>query len=156
MAYQDTSLILPEPVNNLFLAASETGDPVPARKKWAQGCGSISTSSCSGRSGGFLTLADRQLFGGQARDGPERCAADEPTRPGTDEVKRCTGRSRLQGRGVGVVYVSHRLPGLGSLIASRSSATAEPGTFDGGNDRGELVGLIVGPFELRSATRPRR
>ncbi|MGH2680779.1 MAG: ATP-binding cassette domain-containing protein, partial [Actinomycetota bacterium] len=67
MAYQDTSLILPEPVkNNLFLAAPEDRrPPFRQRKKWARkrlAEFDLDLELFPDAPAGFLTLADRQLF----------------------------------------------------------------------------------------------
>jgi ribose transport system ATP-binding protein len=160
MAYQDTSLILPEPVkNNLYLATPEDRrPPFWRRKKWARkllGEFDLDLELFPDAPAGFLSLADRQLFEvakALATD-PKVLLLDEPTTAlGPDEVealhRTIIACSR---RGVGVVYVSHRLPEV-LEIADRITVLRDGrnrGTFDAQvTTEGALVELIVGrPFE---------
>ena len=106
MAYQDTSLILPEPVkNNLFLAAPEDRrPPFRQRKKWARkrlAEFDLDLELFPDAPAGILTLGrPPALRGGQgARDGPEGAAARRADHGPRDRTrsKRCTGRSRPAG-----------------------------------------------------------
>lgn len=156
MAYQDTSLILAQPVkNNLYLAAPP--DKRPAfwrRKRWARSLLAdfdLDLELFPDVPAGFLTLAERQLFEvakALATD-PRVLLLDEPTTAlGPDEVEalhRTIGACRKQG--VGVVYVSHRLPEV-LEIADRITVLRDGrsvGTFDA-RDTSEhaMVDLIVG------------
>ena len=160
MAYQDTSLILPEPVkNNLYLAAPP--DRRPAfwrRKRWARkrlAEFDLDLELFPDAPAGFLSLADRQLFevAKALVSDPKVLLLDEPTTAlGPDEVEalhRTVAACRK--RGVGVVYVSHRLPEV-LEIADRVTVLRDGrnrGTFDAkATSEAELVDLIVGrPFE---------
>ena len=160
MAYQDTSLILPEPVkNNLFLAASEDRrPPFRQRKKWARkrlAEFDLDLELFPDAPAGFLTLADRQLFevAKALVTDPKVLLLDEPTTAlGPDEVEalhRTVAACRV--RGVGVVYVSHRLPEV-LEIADRITVLRDgrsQGTFDAkATTEAQLVELIVGrPFD---------
>ena len=160
MAYQDTSLILPEPVkNNLFLAAPEDRrPPFWRRKRWARRCSpsSISTSSCSRTPRRASSpWPDRQLFevAKALVVDPKVLLLDEPTTAlGPDEVDALHRTVvACSGLGVGVVYVSHRLPEV-LEIADRITVLRDGrnrGTFDAkATTEAELVELIVGrPFE---------
>ncbi|HEX6330270.1 MAG TPA: sugar ABC transporter ATP-binding protein [Actinomycetota bacterium] len=160
MAYQDTSLILAQPVkNNLYLAAPpDRRPPFWRRKKWARRLLmelDLDLELFPDAPAGALTLADRQLFEvakALATD-PLVLLLDEPTTAlGPDEVDalhRAIAASR--DRGVGVVYVSHRLPEV-LEIADRITVLRDgrsQGTFDASSTtEAELVELIVGrPFE---------
>jgi ribose transport system ATP-binding protein len=160
MAYQDTSLILAQPVkNNLFLAAPP--DQRPAywrRKKWARKLLAevdLDLELFPDAPAGFLTLADRQLFevAKALVSNPKVLLLDEPTTAlGPDEVEalhRAVAACRR--RGMGVVYVSHRLPEV-LEIADRITVLRDGrnrGTFDArSTSESALVELIVGrPFE---------
>ena len=160
MAYQDTSLILAEPVkNNLFLAASEGHrPPFWRRKKWARRVLAefdLDLELFPDAPAGFLSLADRQLFevAKALVTDPKVLLLDEPTTAlGPDEVEalhRTVAACRR--RGVGVVYVSHRLPEV-LEIADRVTVLRDgrsKGTFDAkATSEAALVELIVGrPFE---------
>jgi ribose transport system ATP-binding protein len=160
MAYQDTSLILPEPVkNNLFLAAPEAErPPFWRRKKWARKLLAqfdLDLELFPDAPAGFLSLADRQLFevAKALVTDPKVLLLDEPTTAlGPDEVAalhRTVAACRT--RGVGVVYVSHRLPEV-LEIADRITVLRDgrnQGTFDAKTtSEAELVELIVGrPFD---------
>ena len=160
MAYQDTSLILPEPVkNNLFLAApDDQRPPFWRRKKWARRLLAefdLDLELFPDAPAGFLSLADRQLFevAKALVTNPKVLLLDEPTTAlGPHEVealhRTVTACSR---RGVGVVYVSHRLPEV-LEIADRITVLRDgrnQGTFDAKTTtEAALVELIVGrPFE---------
>jgi ribose transport system ATP-binding protein len=160
MAYQDTSLILAEPVkNNLYLAAPP--DRRPAfwrRKRWARkqlAEFDLDLELFPDAAAGFLSLADRQLFevAKALVSDPKVLLLDEPTTAlGPDEVDalhRTVAACRK--RGVGVVYVSHRLPEV-LEIADRITVLRDGrhrGTFDAkATTEADLVELIVGrPFE---------
>jgi len=160
MAYQDTSLILPEPVkNNLYLAAPPDRRPVFwRRKRWARkrlAEFDLDLELFPDAPAGFLSLADRQLFevAKALVSDPKVLLLDEPTTAlGPDEVEalhRTVAACRK--RGVGVVYVSHRLPEV-LEIADRVTVLRDGrnrGTFDAkATSEAELVDLIVGrPFE---------
>jgi ribose transport system ATP-binding protein len=160
MAYQDTSLILPEPVkNNLFLAAPEDRrPPFWRRKRWARKLLAefdLDLELFPDAPAGFLSLADRQLFevAKALVTDPKVLLLDEPTTAlGPDEVEalhRTVAACRR--RGVGVVYVSHRLPEV-LEVADRITVLRDgrnQGTFDAATtSETELVELIVGrPFD---------
>jgi ribose transport system ATP-binding protein len=160
MAYQDTSLILPEPVkNNLFLAAPE--DQRPAfwrRKRWARRVLAefdLDLELFPDAPAGFLSLADRQLFevAKALVTDPKVLLLDEPTTAlGPNEVEALHRTvAACSRRGVGVVYVSHRLPEV-LEIADRITVLRDGrnrGTFDAkATTEAALVELIVGrPFE---------
>jgi ribose transport system ATP-binding protein len=165
MAYQDTSLILPEPVkNNLFLAApDDRRPPFRRRKKWARtrlAEFDLDLELYPDAPAGALSLADRQLFevAKALVTDPKVLLLDEPTTAlGPDEVealhRTVTACSR---RGVGVVYVSHRLPEV-LEIADRVTVLRDGrnrGTFEARETtEAELVELIVGrPFEAAFPT----
>ena len=98
---------------------------------------STSTSSCSRtRPAGFLTLAERQLFevAKALVTDPKVLLLDEPTTAlGPDEVEALHRTvAACRDRGVGVVYVSHRLPEV-LEIADRITVLRDgrnQGTFD--------------------------
>ena len=160
MAYQDTSLVLAEPVkNNLYLAAPP--DKRPAywrRKKWARKLLAefdLDLELFPDAPAAFLTLADRQLFevAKALVTVPKVLLLDEPTTAlGPDEVDalhRVVVAEKE--KGVGVVYVSHRLPEV-LEIADRITVLRDGenvGTFEAAaTTEAELVDLIVGqPFE---------
>ncbi len=160
MAYQDLSLIQAEPVkNNLFLAAPpEKRPPYWNRKRWARrllGEFDLDLELFPDSPAAFLTLAERQLFevAKALVSDPKVLLLDEPTTAlGPDEVEDLHRTiSACRDRGVGVVYVSHRLPEV-LEIADRITVLRDGetrGTFDAGKTtEHELVDLIVGrPFE---------
>jgi ABC-type sugar transport system ATPase subunit len=165
MAYQDTSLIQPEPVkNNLYLAAPpESRPPFWRRKKWARRLLAdfdLDLELFPDSPAGFLTLADRQMFevAKALVSNPKVLLLDEPTTAlGPDEVE-ALHRTILACRkqGVGVVYVSHRLPEV-LEIADRITVLRDgqnQGTFDARTtSEHELVDLIVGrPFDAAFPT----
>ncbi len=160
MAYQDTSLVLAEPVkNNLFLAAPPDRRPhYWRRKRWARRLLAefdLDLELFPDVPAGSLTLAERQLFevAKALVSEPKVLLLDEPTTAlGPDEVEalhRTVAACRR--RGIGVVYVSHRLPEI-LEIADRITVLRDgryQGTFDAAStSEAELVEHIVGrPFE---------
>ena len=160
MAYQDTSLILPEPVkNNLFLAAPEDRRPrFHRRKRWARKVLAefdLDLELFPDAPAGFLSLSDRQLFevAKALVTDPKVLLLDEPTTAlGPDEVEALHRTiAACRRRGVGVVYVSHRLPEV-LEIADRITVLRDgrnQGTFNAKDTtEADLVELIVGrPFE---------
>jgi ribose transport system ATP-binding protein len=160
MAYQDTSLILAQPVkNNLYLAAPpEERPPFRRRKKWARSVlrgFDLDLELFPDAPAGSLTLAERQLFevAKALVTDPKVLLLDEPTTAlGPNEVEalhRTVAACRR--RGVGVVYVSHRLPEV-LEIADRITVLRDGrnrGTFLASETtEAALVDLIVGrPFE---------
>jgi ribose transport system ATP-binding protein len=160
MAYQDTSLILAEPVkNNLFLATPEDRRPsFRRRKKWARKLLAdfdLDLELFPDVPAGFLSLADRQLFevAKALVTDPKVLLLDEPTTAlGPDEVAALHRTvAACRARGVGVVYVSHRLPEV-LEIADRVTVLRDgrsQGTFEAADtSEAHLVELIVGrPFD---------
>lgn len=161
IAYQETSLVHAEPVkNNLYLAAA-FGERPPYwnRKRWARKLLAefdLDLELFPDSPAGFLTLAERQLFevAKALVSNPKVLLLDEPTTAlGPDEVEALhrTVKACRQ-RGVGVVYVSHRLPEI-IEIADRITVLRDGrnvGTFDARKvTEHELVELIVGrPIEV--------
>jgi ribose transport system ATP-binding protein len=160
MAYQDTSLIQAQPVkNNLYLAAPSEGRPhFWQRKKWARRVLAeldLDLELFPDANAGFLTLADRQLFevAKALVTDPKVLLLDEPTTAlGPTEVEALHRTvAACRDRGMGVVYVSHRLPEV-LEVADRITVLRDgrnQGTFDARETtEGALVELIVGrPFE---------
>jgi len=165
MAYQDTSLVLAEPVkNNLYLATSpEQRPPFRKRKKWARrllGGFDLDVELFPDAPAGFLTMAERQMFevARALASDPKVLLLDEPTTAlGPNEVEALHRTiAACRERGVGVVYVSHRLPEV-LEIADRITVLRDggaQGTFDvDSTSEPELVDLIVGrPFEAAFPT----
>ena len=160
MAYQDGSSVGPEPVkNNLYFAAPpEQRPPYRRRKKWARRLLAefdLDMELFPDVPAGFLSMAERQLFevAKALITDPRVLLLDEPTTAlGPDEVE-ALHRTVLacKQRGVGVVYVSHRLPEV-LEVADRVTVLRDgeaQGTFDAGDTtEAELVERIVGrPFE---------
>jgi ribose transport system ATP-binding protein len=156
MAYQDTSLILAQPVkNNLYLAAPpEERPPFWRRKKWARRVLAgfdLDIELFPDMPAGALTLADRQLFevAKALVTEPRVLLLDEPTTAlGPHEVEALHRTlSACRDRGVGVVYVSHRLPEV-LEVADRITVLRDgrsQGTFDARDvTEHQLVDLIVG------------
>jgi len=174
MAYQDTSLVLAEPVkNNLFLAAApERRPPYWRRKKWARRVLAefdLDLELFPDAPAGLLTLADRQLFevAKALVTDPLVLLLDEPTTAlGPHQVEALHRTlAACRDRGVGVVYVSHRLPEV-LEVADRITVLRDgrsQGTFEARTVKEpDLVDLIVGrPFEAAfpppapAATEPR-
>ena len=160
MAYQEGSAVGAEPVkNNFYFAAPPEKRPsFWRRKKWARKLLAefdLDLELFPDVPAGFLTLADRQLFevAKALVTDPRVLLLDEPTTAlGPDEVE-ALHRTVLacRARGVGVVYVSHRLPEV-LEVADRVTVLRDgqsQGTFDARRTtEAELVELIVGrPFE---------
>jgi ribose transport system ATP-binding protein len=159
-AYQDTSLVLAEPVkNNLYLAAaSEQRPPYWRRKRWARKLLAeldLDLELFPDAPAGSLTLAERQLFevAKALASDPRVLLLDEPTTAlGPNEVETLHRTiAACRRRGLGVVYVSHRLPEV-LEIADRISVLRDGqarGTFDAATTtEAALVELIVGrPFD---------
>jgi ribose transport system ATP-binding protein len=160
IAYQDGSSVLAEPVkNNLYYAAPpEVRPPYRQRKKWARkvlGDFDLDIELFPDAPVGWLSMAERQLFevAKALVSNPRVLLLDEPTTAlGPDEIE-ALHRTVLEcrNRGVGVVYVSHRLPEV-LEVADRVSVLRDgrsQGTFDARTTtEAELVERIVGrPFE---------
>ena len=156
MAYQDTSLILAQPVkNNLYLSAPPDQRPrFWRRKSWARRVLAdfeLDIELFPDAPAGMLTLADRQLFevAKALVTDPKVLLLDEPTTAlGPHEVEALHRTlAACRDRGVGVVYVSHRLPEV-LEIADRITVLRDgrsQGTFDArATTERELVDLIVG------------
>lgn len=174
MAYQDGSSIQAEPVkNNIYFAAPpDERPPYWRRKKWARrllGEFDLDIELFPDAPAGFLTMAERQLFevAKALVTNPKVLLLDEPTTAlGPDEVDALHRTIvACRERGVGVVYVSHRLPEV-LEVADRITVLRdgqEQGTFDAGEvTEAELVDRIVGrafeaafPPPRPQATEPR-
>jgi ribose transport system ATP-binding protein len=160
MAYQDGSSVHAEPVkNNLYYAAPpEARPPYWRRKKWARQVLSqfdLDIELFPDAPAGFLTMAERQLFevAKALVTDPKVLLLDEPTTAlGPDEVEALHRTVvACRDRGVGVVYVSHRLPEV-LEVADRVTVLRDGrhrGTFDAAaTSEAELVEHIVGrPFD---------
>jgi ribose transport system ATP-binding protein len=159
MAYQDGSSVGAEPVkNNFYMAAPpDRRPPYWRRKKWSRRLLAefdLDVELFPDIPAGFLTMAERQLFevAKALVTDPRVLLLDEPTTAlGPDEVE-ALHRTILacKRQGVGVVYVSHRLPEV-LEVADRITVLRDgqrQGTFDAGStSEGELVEHIVGrPF----------
>jgi ribose transport system ATP-binding protein len=160
MAYQDGSAVHAEPVkNNLYYAAPPDRRPLfRRRKKWARQVLSdfdLDLELFPDAPVGFLTMAERQLFevAKALVTDPKVLLLDEPTTAlGPDEVEALHRTVvACRDRGIGVVYVSHRLPEV-LEVADRITVLRDgthQGTFDAATTtEPELVEHIVGrPFE---------
>jgi len=160
MAYQDGSSVFAEPVkNNLYYAAPpDARPPYWRRKRWARRVLAefdLDLELFPDAPAGFLTLAERQLFevAKALVTNPKVLLLDEPTTAlGPDEVEALHRTvTACRDRGVGVVYVSHRLPEV-LEVADRITVLRDgtyQGTFDAKKtSEPELVERIVGrPFE---------
>ncbi|MDH3307872.1 MAG: ATP-binding cassette domain-containing protein, partial [Acidimicrobiia bacterium] len=159
MAYQDGSSVGAEPVkNNFFFAAPrDQRPPFRKRKKWARQLLAefdLDLELFPDVPAGFLTMAERQMFevAKALVTDPKVLLLDEPTTAlGPDEVDALHRTVRAcRERGVGVVYVSHRLPEV-LEVADRITVLRDgnhQGTFEAqGTTEPELVERIVGrPF----------
>jgi ribose transport system ATP-binding protein len=158
MAYQDNSQVLMMSVReNLYLAAPPERRPVYWRmKKWATDVlAEFELDLFPDAPAMYLTMAQRQLFEVvKALIGdPKVLLLDEPTTAlGPDEVDLLHRivRARAE-RGVGVVYVSHRLPEV-LTIADRVTVLRDgrsQGTFNASDmSEPDLVSLMIGrPFQ---------
>jgi len=165
MAYQDGSAVGAEPVKNnfYFAAPPDQRPPYRQRKRWARRLLAefdLDIELFPDVPAGFLTLAERQLFevAKALVTDPKVLLLDEPTTAlGPDEVE-ALHRTVLacKDRGVGVVYVSHRLPEV-LEVADRVTVLRDgrhQGTFEAGaTSEPELVERIVGrPFETAFPT----
>jgi len=160
MAYQDGSSVLAEPVKNNLYYATRPGQrpPYRRRKTWARQVLAgfdLDLELFPDAPAGSLTLAERQLFevAKALVTDPKVLLLDEPTTAlGPDEVEALHRTAVLcRDRGVGVVYVSHRLPEV-LEVADRITVLRDgtiQGTFDAKTtSEPELVERIVGrPFE---------
>jgi ribose transport system ATP-binding protein len=126
--------------NNLFLAAPEDRRPrFWQRKQWARKVLAefdLDLELFPDAPAGFLSLSDRQLFevAKALVTDPKVLLLDEPTTAlGPDEVEALHRTVvACRNRGVGVVYVSHRLPEI-LEIADRITVLRDGrnrGTFD--------------------------
>ena len=159
MAYQDNSQVLALSVKeNLFLATpSKRRPPYWQMKKWAtETLAEFELDLFPDAPTGYLTLAQRQLFEvAKALMGdPKVLLLDEPTTAlGPDEVELLhrTIRARAN-RGVGVVYVSHRLPEV-LTVANRVTVLRDgrgQGTYKASDmSEASLVSQMIGrPFHV--------
>ncbi|HLU30366.1 MAG TPA: sugar ABC transporter ATP-binding protein, partial [Acidimicrobiia bacterium] len=160
MAYQDGSSVGMEPVKNNFYMAAPPGKRPPywRRKKWARRLLAefdLDVELFPDVPAGFLTMAERQLFevAKALVTDPKVLLLDEPTTAlGPDEVEALHRTIvACRNRGVGVVYVSHRLPEV-IEVADRVTVLRDgqnQGTFDARTTtEAELVERIVGrPFD---------
>ncbi|MGB8362167.1 MAG: sugar ABC transporter ATP-binding protein, partial [Acidimicrobiia bacterium] len=160
MAYQDGSSVGMEPVKNnfYFSAPPEQRPPYWRRKRWARRLLAdfdLDIELFPDVPAGFLTMAERQLFevAKALVTNPEVLLLDEPTTAlGPDEVEALHRTIvACRDRGVGVVYVSHRLPEV-LEVADRVTVLRDgenQGTFDAKTTtEQQLVERIVGrPFE---------
>lgn len=154
MAYQDNSQVLSLSVKeNLYLAAPpELRPPYWRMKQWARELlPTFELDFFPDAPTGYLTLAQRQLLEvAKALIGnPKVLLLDEPTTAlGPDEVGilHRTIRACAE-RGVGVVYVSHRLPEV-LTVADRVTVLRDgksQGTYAAsGMSENELVSLMIG------------
>ncbi len=157
MAYQDNSQVLSMSVKeNLFLATPPERRPKYWQMKdWAREIlPAFELDLFPDAPTGYLTLAQRQLFEvAKALMGdPQVLLLDEPTTAlGPREVALLHRTLRAcADRGVGVVYVSHRLPEV-LQVADRVTVLRDgrsQGTFvASGMSEDELVSLMIGrPF----------
>jgi ribose transport system ATP-binding protein len=165
MAYQDGSSVGPEPIKNnfYFAAPPDKRPPYWRRKKWARKLLAdfdLALELFPDVPAAFMTPAERQLFevAKALVTEPIVLLLDEPTTAlGPDEVESLH-RTVLacKERGVGVVYVSHRLPEV-LEVADRVTVLRDGearGTFEATETtEAELVELIVGrPFEAAFPT----
>ncbi|WP_116999392.1 sugar ABC transporter ATP-binding protein [Desertimonas flava] len=167
MAYQDGSAVAAEPVkNNLYVAAGRGlshRPPYHRRKQWARQVLvdlDLDLELFPDAPVGSLSMAERQLFevAKALVTDPKVLLLDEPTTAlGPDEVETLhRAVVACARRGVGVVYVSHRLPEV-LEVAHRITVLRDgqtQGTFDAaGTTESELVERIVGrPFEVAFPT----
>jgi ribose transport system ATP-binding protein len=159
MAYQDGSSVGAEPVkNNLYFAAGKGRPRYRNRKRWARQVLAdfdLDLELFPDAPVGSLTMAERQLFevAKALVNEPKVLLLDEPTTALGPEEVEALHRTVVacKRRGVGVVYVSHRLPEV-LEIADRITVLRDgqcQGTFDAATTtEPELVERIVGrPFE---------
>ncbi|RPI95023.1 MAG: sugar ABC transporter ATP-binding protein [Chloroflexi bacterium] len=159
MAYQDNSQVLALSVKeNLYLAAPpRRRPPYWQMKKWAtETLAAYELDLFPDAPTGYLTLAQRQLFEvvKALMGDPKVLLLDEPTTAlGPDEVSLLHRTIRAcADRGVGVVYVSHRLPEV-LTVADRITVLRD-GRGQGAyvaSDMSEasLMSLMIGrPFQV--------
>lgn len=167
MAYQDNSHVLALSVKeNLYLATPPNRRPAYGKMKvWArQILTKFELELFPDAPTGYLTLAERQLFevAKALMTDPQVLLLDEPTTAlGPDEVE-ALHRTVLAcaAQGVGVVYVSHRLPEV-LTVADRVTVLRDgrsQGTYEASSmSEPELVALMIGrPFSLAFPRRAAR
>jgi ribose transport system ATP-binding protein len=154
MAYQDNSQVLSLSVKeNLYLATPpKRRPPYWQMKKWATGTlAEYQLDLFPDAPTGYLTLAQRQLFEvvKALMGDPKVLLLDEPTTAlGPDEVDLLHRTIReCAERGVGVVYVSHRLPEV--LTVAKRITVLRDGRGQGTSIASEmtenqLVSLMIG------------
>jgi len=157
MAYQENSQVLALSVKeNLYLATPPNRRPPYGKmKKWAREIlPRFELDLFPDAPAGYLTLAQRQLFevAKALMADPKVLLLDEPTTAlGPDEVALLHRTVRAcAARGMGVVYVSHRLPEV-LTVADRVTVLRDgrsQGTYEAsGMSESELVALMIGrPF----------
>src|SRR5581483_3110188 len=157
MAYQDNSQVLSLSVKeNLYLATPPKRRPrYWQMKKWAREIlPTFELDLFPDLPTGYLTLAQRQLFevAKAMMNDPKVLLLDEPTQalgPSEVEILHRTIRA-CAARGVGVVYVGHRLPEV--LTVSDRITVLRDGRHQGtyaasGMSENDLVSLMIGrPF----------
>ncbi len=158
MAYQDNSQVLSLSVKeNLYLATPPERRPrYWEMKRWAREIlPTFELDLFPDAPIGHLTLAQRQLFEvvKALMDDPKVLLLDEPTTalgPNEVEILHRTTRA-CAARGMGVVYVSHRLPEV-LTVADRVTVLRDgrsQGTYiASGMSEADLVSLMIGrPFD---------
>jgi len=154
MAYQDNSQVSSLSVKeNLFLSTPRSRRPVYWRmKKWAlEILAQYELDLFPDAPTGYLTLAQRQLFEvvKALMGDPKVLLLDEPTTAlGPNEVEILHSMIKAcADRGVGVIYVSHRLPEV-LTVADRVTVLRDgrsQGTYEArGMSEDELVSLMIG------------
>ena len=159
MAYQSLSQVLDLTVaENLFLATpAEERPPYGERTTWAAArLAEFGFEVDAGARTGSISLAERQLLEvvKALLATPKVLLLDEPTTalgPGEIERLHALVLGRAAG-GVGVMYVSHRLPevlGIANRVTVLRDGFAQ-GTFDAkGMSEEDLVALMIGrPFQV--------
>ncbi|MEZ4668220.1 MAG: sugar ABC transporter ATP-binding protein [Anaerolineae bacterium] len=154
MAYQDNSQVAMLSVKeNLFLSTPPKQRPAYWRmKKWARELlAEYGLDLFPDAPTAYLTQAQRQLFEvvKALMSGPKVLLLDEPTTalgPSEVEILHSTIRSGAD-RGLGIVYVSHRLPEVLS-VADRITVLRDgrgQGTYEAKDmSEDELVSLMIG------------
>jgi ribose transport system permease protein/ribose transport system ATP-binding protein len=151
---------------NLYLAAPPDLRPAYRRmRRWAsERLGEFDLDISPNASTGALSLAQRQLLEvvKALLAQPKVLLLDEPTTAlGPEDVERLHGLVLARSRaGVGIVYVSHRLPevlGIADRISVLRDGVCQ-GTFDAASMSEEsLVALMIGrPLQLAFPERPAR